>query len=336
MAEKNDDFWIRKCIELAKKGKGDVSPNPMVGAVLVNNQGEEVSCGYHEKYGEAHAEVNCLKNVSAEGLTLYVNLEPCSHFGKTPPCADLIIEKSIKKVVIGAKDPNPEVCCSGIKKLQEAGIEVISGVLENECETLNKVFFKNMKTQKPFVAIKTATTLDGKIATSTGSSKWITSENAREEVQKLRSEFDAILTGSGTVLADNPSLTVRNGNKSPIRIIIDRENKVPKNSKVFNDDGVKVIHIVDFKSPDELFKELYKDGITSVLVEAGSGLNSALIRAKEVDWLYQFIAPKILGGGKSFVEGFEIEDINDCVKLEFQEIVQFSPDVMLSVKIRYN
>jgi len=336
MAEKNDDFWIRRCIELAKKGKCNVSPNPMVGAVLVNNQGEEVSCGYHEKYGEAHAEVNCLKNINAKGMTLYVNLEPCSHFGKTPPCADLIIEKSIKKVVIGTKDPNPEVCGSGIKKLREAGIEVISEVLENECETLNKVFFKNMKTQKPFVAIKTATTLDGKIATSTGSSKWITSESAREEVQKLRSEFDAILTGSGTVLADNPSLIVRNGNKNPIRIIIDRENKVPKNSKVFNDDGVKVIHIVDFKSSGELFKELYEDGITSVLVEAGSGLNSALIRAKEVDWLYQFIAPKILGGGKSFVEGFEIEDINDCVKLEFQEIVRFSPDVMLSAKIRYN
>lgn len=330
--------YIKKCIELARKGEGCTAPNPMVGAVLVNNFGEEISSGYHQKYGEGHAEVNCLKGVCAEDATLYVNLEPCSHHGKTPPCVDLIIQKRVKRVVIGILDPNPKVSGKGVKKLQEAGIDVTVGVLESECRDLNKVFIKNITTEKPFVAIKTATTLDGKIATFTGSSKWITSNAARKEVHRLRAKYDAIFTGSETVLADNPSLTARvesSQGKNPVRIIMDTKNKTPKNAKVYDNNGTKVIKITEFEGFDKLFKEFYKEGIYSILVEAGPGLNSAIIKAQEADWLYQFIAPKILGSGKSFVEGFDIAEISECIKLELRETIDFSPDCLLSLKFIY-
>jgi diaminohydroxyphosphoribosylaminopyrimidine deaminase/5-amino-6-(5-phosphoribosylamino)uracil reductase len=309
----------------------------MVGAVLADAQGNVISFGYHEKFGEAHAEVNCLKNVDGCAKTLYVNLEPCAHQGKTPPCTDLIIKHKVKKVVVGMLDPNPSVSGSGVKKLREAGIEVVVGTLGRECEDLNKVFTKNITTQKPFIAIKTATTSDGKIATATGSSKWITSKPAREEVHRLRARYNAVMTGSGTVMSDDPSLTVREcGGNSPVRIVFDPNNKIPPTAKVFAPDGVKVIAVREFSTFDTLFKKLYQKGIYSVLVEAGSGLNSALIAAGEADWLYQFIAPKILGGGKSFVEGFDICDIQNCVKLEIREVLEFSPDILLSAKILYN
>lgn len=354
--------YMKKCIELAKRGEGLVSPNPLVGAVVLDKYGQVAGYGWHQKYGEAHAEVNAINMAKANGVdinggTIIVSLEPCSHFGKTPPCADLIINEGLKKVVIGCVDPNPKVAGNGIKKIQNAGIEVVTGVLEKECLYLNEIFIKNQVEKMPFVAIKTATTMDGKIATKTGVSKWITSEKARSEVQKLRNKFDAILTGSGTVLADNPSLTCRMKNgRNPIRVIVDSKGKTPSDSKVFNEDGTKVflavLENVDLKKYPEnvqvlkcsacenkidlkfLVNELYKQGVRSILVEAGGVLNGEFLKQNLVDKLYQFVAPKILGdeNGKNFVEGFSIIDINRSMMLEIVKVKTFAPDILVEAK----
>ncbi len=353
--------YMKKCIALAKKGEGKVSPNPLVGAVVLDKNGNIAGYGWHKKYGEAHAEVNAVKmaddrGINIEGGTIIVSLEPCSHYGKTPPCADMIIERGIKKSVIGCSDPNPVVSGRGIEKLKNAGIEIVQGILENECKSLNEIFIKNQIDKSPFIAIKTAVTLDGKIATKTGSSKWITGEKARNYVQKLRNKYDAILTGSGTVIADNPSLTCRMKNgKNPVRVIIDSKSVCSSDSKVFNDDGTKVFWAVlettkaehknknvevikcplDKKSGkidlNYLVQTLYEKGIRSILVEAGSGLNGAIIKAGLADKLYQFIAPKILGDkdGKNYAEGFDINDINDCTKLQVEHVKMFEPDVLI-------
>ena len=355
--------YMKKCIALAKRGVGFVSPNPLVGAVVLDKQGKIAGYGWHQKYGGPHAEVNAInmakeKGIDIEGGTIIVSLEPCSHFGKTPPCADLIIIEGLKKVVVGCVDPNPKVSGNGIKKLQDAGIEVVTGVLESECKSLNEIFIKNQTEKMPFIAIKTATTMDGKIATKNGSSKWITSEKAREEVQILRNKFDAILTGSGTVIADNPSLTCRMKNgRNPIRVIIDSMAQVPLDANVFNDDGTKVfwavLNDVDIKKAPKnvqvikcpsldnkidltfLVNELYAQGVRSILVEAGGLLNGAFLKQNLVDKIYQFVAPKILGdeNGKNFVEGFDVMDINKSLKLEIENIKMFSPDVLIEAKV---
>lgn len=356
--------YMKKCIALAKKGEGFVSPNPLVGAVILDKNNKMVGYGWHKKYGEPHAEVNAINMAKDNGAdirggTIIVSLEPCSHFGKTPPCADLIINEGLKKVVVGCIDPNPKVAGNGIKKLQNAGIDVMVGVLEKECQDLNEIFIKNQAEKMPFVAIKTATTMDGKIATKTGSSKWITSEKARIEVQKLRNKYDAILTGSGTVLADNPSLTCRMKNgRNPIRVIIDSNAKIPLNSKVFNDNGTKIFWAVSndvdaskypknikiIKCPTIANKidlkflvgELYNQGVRSILVETGGILNGAFLKQGLVDKIYQFIAPKILGDekGKNFVEGFDIADINSSLQSEFKQIKNFSPDILIETSIK--
>ena len=204
---KQYDLLMKKCIELAKQAQGETSPNPLVGCIVLNDIGEIISTGYHKKYGENHAERDALLKLDdAKNCTLIVNLEPCSHYGKTPPCADLIIEKGVKRVVYGMKDVNPIVAGNGLKKLIDAGIEVIGPILEDECRKLNEIFIKNQVEHKTFVALKTATTIDGKIATSTNDSKWITSDFAREEVRNIRKRYDAILTSSSTILADNPTM----------------------------------------------------------------------------------------------------------------------------------
>ena len=227
--------YMQKCIELAKKAEGMTSPNPLVGCVVTDEFDNIIATGYHKKYGENHAERDALLKIkSGEGETLYVNLEPCSHQGKTPPCTDIIIEKKIKNVVIGMLDPNPEV--SGIQKLKDAGISVSTGVLEEDCKKLNEIFIKNIEQKKTFVAIKTATTLDGKIATSTGSSKWITSEDARAEVKNIRNRYDAILTSSSTITADNPTMTHRK------KIILDRELKTNPKSKIYQDGEIYIFN----------------------------------------------------------------------------------------------
>jgi len=341
---------MRKCINLAKKSKGKNFPNPFVGAIVYDEEKDEIiSVGYHEKCGKNHAEVNAINNANGntKNKTIVVNLEPCSHYGKTPPCADLIIKSGFKKCVIAMLDPNKKAS-GGIKKLKDAGIEVVVGVLENKAKDLNKVFIKNIIFKKPYIALKTATTLDGKIALENGKSKWITNERARYEVQKLRSEYQAIMTASGTVLADNPMLNVRLKNKkSPIRIIFDPNNKLSLKSNVFNNDGNRIIlinnqkldlpsHIEQIKFENDfnkLFKVLYEMNIYSIMVEAGCGFNSLLLKEKEADEIFHFMAPKIFGCGKSFVNDFQTEEIDNCIKLENIKIKQLDDNILINGKI---
>ena len=356
--------YMKRCLFLAKKGAGKTSPNPMVGAVILDRNLNFVSEGYHKKCGEPHAEVNAInsaikKGIDIKGGTIIVSLEPCSHFGKTPPCADLIIKSGIKTLVVGTMDPNPQVSGNGIKKCKEAGITVITDILKNECEKLNEIFFKNQTQKLPFITIKTATTLDGNIATKTGSSKWITGEKARNEVQKLRNMYDAILTSSSTVLADNPSLTcrIKNG-KNPIRIIIDTDLKTSPTNKVYNDDNTPVYIATTKKTPQnfpnnvkfitvakkdgkvdlkELTKKLYEIGICSILVEAGGILNGAFIKEKLVDKLIHFSAPKIIGdiNAKPFIQGFDVDNINNSLNLKLISTKQIGNDLMCEYSIIY-
>lgn len=347
--------FMKRCFALAKKG--DTLPNPMVGCVITDDKGNVLAEGYHKKCGENHAERDALLKFGGkcpENSVLYVNLEPCSHFGKTPPCADLIIEKGIKKVVLAMEDVNPIVKGRGIKKLQDAGVEVTVGVLENEAKELNKVFIKNMVEKKPYVLIKTAATLDSKIALQNGKSKWITDDFSRKCVMKLRSEYQAIMTGSGTCLADNPSLTARikNGKgagRNPIRIILDRKGIIPLDYNVFKENTEKIylvtnsakkypnyIQKINFEGFDKLFKTLYSLGVYNVMVEAGAGLNSNIIAAKEADEIAHFMAPKIFGGGKCFVEGLGIENIEDCTKLSDLKCKKLKNDILITGKFLYD
>ena len=348
MALNNDEKYIKMCFSLAKKGKNNVLPNPMVGSLIVK-EGRIISKGYHKKYDEFHAERNAILNAKEdlEGATIYVNLEPCSHFGKTPPCADLIIEKKIKRVVFSSFDKNPKV--DGVKKLKEAGIEVLGGVLEKEGDELNKVFFKNITKKIPYIALKTATTLDSKIATENYNSKWITGDSSRLEVMKLRSLYQAIITGSNTVLYDNPKLTSRiKGGINPIRIIMDKKGQIPFNYNVFEDDGTRIILIdntkrkcpshvekIGFSNINELLKTLFNMGIYSILIESGRGLNSAFLKEKCVDEIYHFIAPKILGGGINFIDGFNPKKIDDGLIAYNLKIKKFEPDIMLNYKLKF-
>lgn len=350
MLSHSDEKYIKKCFTLAKKGKLNTLPNPLVGCVIVKND-KIVSSGYHEKYGSFHAERNAILSCEdklLEGATLYVNLEPCSHFGKTPPCTDLIIEKKIKRVVFSSYDKNPLV--SGETKLKEAGIEVVGGVLEKEGEELNKVFFKNITRKIPYVAIKTATTLDSKIATKNFNSKWITGEASRKEVMKLRSSYQAIMTGSNTVSKDNPKLTARIKNGvNPIRIVMDRKGILKDDLDVFNNDGTRVIVIcntekkypswvekIEFEDMKSLMEKLFSMGIYSILTEAGGGLNSALLRDCAVDEVYHFIAPKILGGGIDFVSDLNPSFISDSILTKDLSIKKIENDILLNYKLVYD
>lgn len=338
------DKYMKKCIELAKGGEGQTSPNPLVGCVVLDKGGNEISTGFHHKYGENHAERDALLKLTKgeeKGGTLIVNLEPCSHHGKTPPCADLIIERGLKRVVIGMQDVNPIVAGNGIKKLKNAGIEVVEHVLEDECKILNEVFIKNMTQKKVFVAIKTATTLDGKIATQNGSSKWITSEKAREEVKVIRNRYDAIMTSSATILADNPTMLHRK------KIILDRklrtnlEAPIYKNGEIylFNDSldmfegGVNFIKtpVHDDKLDLEfVFNKAYELGIKSVLVESGGHLTGSVL--KYADKIYHFIAPKITGDNSSLscFDFQQIDDINKSLNFKFSDIKSFKPDILIT------
>lgn len=334
------------CIELAKKGIGNVSPNPLVGCVVLDAFGKVISTGYHAKYGENHAERDALSKLSvgdAKGGTLIVNLEPCSHYGKTPPCVDLIIEHGIKKVVIGMRDVNPKV--DGVSKLKEAGIEVVEGVLEDECKALNEAFIVNHTQKRTLVAIKTATTLDGKVATSTGSSKWITSENARNEVKNIRAKYDAILTSSATVLTDNPTMAHKR------KVLLDRNLSTSLKSKFYEQGEIFVFHdeklspnsvnnVIYIKTPlvndkldiDFVLKKLFEIGIMSVLVESGGHLNGAFLPF--ADKIYNFIAPKIIGDN-SALSSFDyrkVEDISDSEEFILSDVTMFAPDVLLTLR----
>ena len=359
-----DEYYMNKAIRLAKKGEGFVSPNPMVGAVVVKH-GVVIGKGYHQKYGDLHAERNALKNCSEDpkGATLYVTLEPCCHHGKTPPCTDIIIEKEIARVVVGTTDVNPIVAGKGIEILQKHGIEVIVGVLEDECKALNKIFNKHITTGFPYVIMKYAMTADGKIATRTGESKWITSAGARESVHKLRKALSGIMVGVSTVIADDPLLNCRLSEPhiDPVRIICDTNLRTPLTSQVvrtaneietiiatsadpsktseYEKHGCKIMQIPkkgDHLDLHILFKELGSRGINSILLEGGGTLNFSALSEHLVDEVYVYMAPKIFGGSaKSPVEGIGIEKPSDAIKLNTMKVTSIGPDILIQSEVEY-
>ncbi len=354
MMEKYEQL-MKMCLDLASKYRFEVAPNPMVGAIVYDeNEDKIISQGVHEKYGENHAERNAILAASDcdfSDKTLIVNLEPCTHQGKTPPCADLIIEKGFKKVVIGMYDPNPIVCSQGVMKLKNAGIEVVTGVLEDECRELNKVFIKNVTKKLPYVLVKIATTFDSKIVTQGGESKWITGEASRAYVQKLRAKSFAILSGSGTILADNPALTCRiKGERNPDRIIIDRHGKISFDYQVFRDDGARVflatnnmdrdfpknVIPIAFANFRDLFSKLYNYGIYSILVETGKTMLTAIVKQEMADEIYKFVSPKIFGTGLDFVGNLGVYKISDSYNLEFCDMEKVEEDVLIKAKFRYD
>ena len=326
-----DEKYMRMCFALAKKGYGKVAPNPRVGCVVLDRVGNLISKGYHKKYGENHAERDALlklKNNEAEGGTLYVNLEPCSHFGKTPPCVDLIIKHKLKRVVIGMKDVNPKV--DGITKLKNAGIEV-DFVLEEEARFLNRMFIKTMTEKMPYVVLKTASTMDGKIASKTGSSKWITSETARKEVYRMRKEFDCIMTSSNTVIADNPSM------QHNFKCILDKDLRTPKDAKIYQQGEIYIASKENTPLKDKqldieaVLKNLYSKGIYSVFVECGGTLAGSMLKDNLIDEVYQFIAPKILNdnNGLSCFNGADIKEISQAKNLKIYELKQIEKDILI-------
>ena len=355
MEENINEKYMRMAIELAKKGAGGVNPNPMVGAVVVKN-GEVIGRGYHKFFGGPHAEVYALEEAGkeAEGATIYVTLEPCSHYGKTPPCAKKIIDMGIKKCFIGSSDPNPKVAGRGVAMLKEAGIEVVENVLKEECDEVNQVFFKYIKTKIPYLFVKCGITLDGKIALSNGISKWITNSIAREKVQYYRNKFMGIMVGINTVLTDNPSLTARIENGvNPFRIIVDPNLQIDENCKVVkNNEDEKTVIITSQKnlfaedtenteiqikqkrlaeenkvkfifidgekfSFRKMLEEIGKTGIDSVLLEGGETLISLAFEENAIDGGEIFIANKILGdsSAKPFISGFVREKMEEAVQL---------------------
>lgn len=341
---------MKKCIQLAKKGEGNTAPNPMVGCIILNKNNEIISTGYHHKYGKNHAERDALlklKNGEEKDGTLIVNLEPCSHYGKTPPCADLIIERKLKKVVIGCKDNNPKVNGGGIKKLKDANIEIVTGVLEKECKELNKIFFTNIEEKRTFVALKTATTIDGKIATHNGDSKWITSNKSRLYGKKLRKKYSAILTSAETVIKDNPQMLHKT------KIILDKSLRTNFNSEIYknghiiiainenkNIENISIPSNVEFLKCKvsnnnidlkDLLSKLFEKRITSIFVESGGTLSGSFIKENLVDTLYQFIAPKITNdnNSKSCFNGDNINFITECKEYNVKNIKKLEHDIFI-------
>ncbi len=359
----SDERYMWMTLDLARQGLGKTNPNPMVGAVLVKD-GEVVGTGYHEKAGLPHAEIIALQQAGekARDATLYVNLEPCSHQGRTPPCVDAVVEAGVRKVVLATMDPNPLVAGQGIKRLQDAGIKVKTGVLEDKALRLNEVFVKYITTRTPFVVVKAAMTLDGKIATQQGESQWISGDKSREFVHKLRSISDGIMVGINTVLQDDPRLTVRldadKTEKQPWRIIVDSQGRLPLEARGSQrTDSVKTILATTYAMPagkkealisqggevvtlpgrggrvdlTALMRELGQREITALMVEGGGVLNYALLESDLIDKLYLFIAPLLLGGktAPSPFEGEGVKRLTDAWKVEHVELKQLDNDLLV-------
>lgn len=326
-----DEKYMQMCIDLAKNGIGKTSPNPYVGSVIVRD-GKILSTGFHAGAGLPHAEADALNKINdrADGATLYCNLEPCCHTNKrTPPCAQRIAKTGIKKVVIANLDPNPNVAGSGVKILEDAGIEVVIGILEAEGELLNEVFFTNMRKSRPFIHLKWAQTLDGKMATESGDSKWITNELSRSYVHKERNLYDAILVGANTVRYDNPHLTVRLKDQPVVckkRIILSSTNNLPNDLNVFNDEFKKQTIII--RSFDEL-EDLFKQGIKSIYVEGGTQVLSNLIEQNLYDRTSVYIAPKILGSGKQVLQNQVKEKMKESTTLSAEKIHNFNDNILI-------
>lgn len=361
-SEVSAENYIKRALRLAAKGLGKTSPNPMVGAVIVKN-GTIVGEGYHKKAGEAHGEINALAaaGCAAKGADLYINLEPCSHFGRTPPCVEAVIKAGIKRVFIAMEDPNPQVAGQGIKRLEESGIEVRVGILEKEARRLNEVFIKYITQGVPFVTLKAATTLDGHIATKTGTSKWITGEKSRHHVHLMRSRADAILVGIRTVKKDDPSLTTRlhrGKGKDPVRIILDEKLEISFKAKALSCESEANVIIATTQSASKdkieklvklgntvlvfdgskglvpfraLMKKLGDMEISSVIIEGGSLINASALKEDVVDKVAIYYAPKILGGSDSVnvIGGSGIESLSEAIAIKDMTIKKFGEDFLV-------
>jgi diaminohydroxyphosphoribosylaminopyrimidine deaminase / 5-amino-6-(5-phosphoribosylamino)uracil reductase len=355
-----DRRYLRMACRLALKAAGRTSPNPLVGAVLVRN-GRVVGTGFHKMAGADHAEVVALKRAGskAKGATLYINLEPCSHFGRTPPCSRALIHAGIKEVVAGMRDPNPRVSGSGFRQLRRAGIRVRSGILEPECWRLNEAFCKFITRERPFVILKLAASLDGKIATVTGDARWISDGASRDMVHRLRDELDAVLVGAGTAVVDDPRLTCRiRGGRNPWRVVLDGRLRLPLSAKVFRlHDPAKTI-VVTAKGAQEnkiraikllgaqvwrfslrnemipwapLLKQLAKMGIVSMMIEGGATTAASALKAKIVDKIIFYYAPKILGGdGQVMIDGLGIRRVKRAISVRRMEVTTSGRDILVT------
>lgn len=351
--------YMRRALELAKRGMGHTSPNPMVGCVVVKDD-RIITEGYHERYGELHAERNALTKCEEDltGAEMYVTLEPCCHYGNTPPCTEIIIERGIGKVYIGSMDPNPKVAGRGAQILREHGIQVETGVLEEECLALNEIFFHYITRKTPYVAMKYAMTIDGKIASHTGDSKWVTGEEARHHVHELRKQYSAIMVGIGTVLADDPMLNCRiEEGVDPIRIICDSKLRIPldcqivktakeirtivcyaegtdEKLRVLREAGVELICHAEEGRVDvtAIMKELGSLGIDSIIVEGGGVLHGTVLKSGLVQKIYCYIAPKLIGGrdAKSPVEGEGFSLMREALEVSDIEILKLGNDICIS------
>lgn len=366
--EKNEDIvFMQKAIDLASKGSGFINPNPLVGCVVVKN-GKIIGKGYHAYFGGPHAEVDAMKRKKDySGSTLYVTLEPCNHHGKTPPCTDRIIKEKIERVVIGLRDPNPLVNGKGVSQLKRAGIKVETGILKKEVLRQNEIFNTFIKKKRPFCALKTAMTLDGKISTFTGDSKWISNEKSRTWAHELRHRFAGIMVGVNTIIKDNPMLTDRSNHKiksNPLRIVVDSAGRTPLNSDVLDTSISPTLIAVTKKASSEFIEtvkqkgveilvcnekdnrvdlnyfveKLAGRGIDSVLLEGGSTLNFSAIRDGIVDKVYSFISPKMFGGEKANTPlgGVGFEKVDDAITLSIEEVKRFDEDIMVEASIIKN
>jgi len=356
-----DEGFMRRALRLARKGEGRVSPNPMVGAVIVRD-GRIIAEGYHRRYGENHAEINAIANATepVAGATFYITLEPCSHHGKTPPCVEALIASRPGRVVVGTIDPNPLVSGRGIAALQRHGIETNTGVLEEACQRQNEVFFKYIRTGVPFVTLKFALTLDGRIATAAGHSRWISSPPSLRFAHRLRRAHDAILVGAGTVLKDNPELTCRLvRGENPLRVVVDSHLRTSPDASVFDVRRSPTIVAMTRKAPVErrrlfeqkgievlelgedegghidlqgLLKLLGQRKIASLLVEGGAGVNTSFLRENLVDRLIAVIAPKIVGTGINAVGDLGIRQMENALRLSFERITRSGDDLILEAR----
>jgi len=342
MIKLSNESIIGKCIKLAKKGAGTVSPNPLVGCMLLKD-GKIIGKGFHKKAGSPHAEVNAINNAISNGYNvissdLYVTLEPCSHYGRTPPCTDLIIKSGIKNVIIGMQDPNPAVNGNGIRKLRKAGINVVTGVKENECNELNKIYVKNITEKLPYVTLKIAQSVDGKIALSNFKSKWMTGTESREFVQELRYKYDAVLVGANTIRKDNPRLTYRGKKKKDLKRIVLTGNpsKLSEKQYVLSDTNSSDTYLISSditkSGYKKLLSEIYKSGITSVLVEGGAFVFSKFMEFNLFDDIYFFTAPKVIGKGISSFANFEISNLNKSNNLRLELSKTIGEDILLYYK----
>jgi len=345
---------------LARKAAGRTSPNPMVGAVLVRGE-KVIASGFHRMAGEDHAEIVALKRAGtkARGATLYINLEPCSHYGRTPPCSDALINAGIKTVVVGMKDPNPLVACRGFRQLRRAGIEVRVGLLQQECRTLNEAFAKYITRGIPFVTLKLAASLDGKIAAVTGDARWISSEDSRRTVHQLRNQVDAVVTGVGTVIADDPQLTCRIPNgRNPWRVILDSRLRIPLSAKLLRQrDPEKNIIVTGDRSSQtkiraleslgarvwrvklrhgriswtRILRPLAAEGALSVMIEGGATTAAWALQEKVVDKILFFFAPMILGGdGRVMIDALGVKRIRQAIRIQDMQVRKSGPDTLVS------